>query len=102
MTALSVITLDYTARIIDSFGVNFTTSYFIRNDKVTLHNYPVSGDVTDNYFLGGELYGKLIWSPVSDLQIRFGGGAFLPALGNVWSGAKSPWKMDLTAIFAIF
>jgi hypothetical protein len=102
MTALSVLSLNYTARFIEQLGASFTASYFVRNDLATGNSYPVSGTGNGGHWLGAELFCKLIWSPVSDLQLNLGGGIFIPALGDNWPDANPQWKIDLTAILAIF
>jgi hypothetical protein len=102
MTSLTLMSLNYTARFFDWFGSNFKASYFLRNDSETPNNYPYSTEINKKYRLGAELYGTLIFSPFSDLQIRLGGGAFLPSFGNVWSDGKVLWRVDFTAILGIF
>jgi len=101
MTGLTVLGLDYSARLADSFGFSLTALYFFRNDLVTANNYLTAGEITDNKLLGGELYAKLIWNPFSDLQLRLGGGAFFPSMGNVSKDGKTLWKIDIIALLAI-
>jgi len=105
LSGLTVIDLNYTARISSVLGTSLTASYFIRNDLGTFNSYPAVGAVNnairDGYFLGAEFFANLIWSPVSDLQLNLGGGAFLPSLGNV-SDEKARWRIELTAIVALY
>jgi len=101
MTGITVLGLDYSARFVDSFGFNFNALYFFRNDLVTANNYLTDGEITDKKLLGGELYGRFIWSPFSDLQLRLGGGAFFPSMGNVRKDGKPLWKIDIIALLAI-
>lgn len=102
LTALSAFTLDYSARVMDSVGAGVSASYFIRNDKVTANTYPMTSAATDKSMLGMELFARLTWSPFSDLQIGLDGGMFLPQMGNVWKDGKVLWKIDLTAVLAIY
>jgi hypothetical protein len=102
MTSLTVMSLNYAVRFTDSFGINFNSSYYMRNDLVTFNTYPFTSESKDNYRLGTELYGTVIASIFSDLQFRVGGGVFLPSLGNVWSDGKVLWRVDFTAILGIF
>jgi hypothetical protein len=102
MTSLNVMSLGYTARFFNWFGANFNASYFMRNDLVTENTYPYSGAAKNKDRLGAEFYGILVFSPFSDLQFKFGGGAFLPSLGNVWSDERVIWRVDLSLILAIF
>jgi hypothetical protein len=102
MTGLTVLSLAYTARVFDSLGASFTTSYFIRNDLVTPNSYPLI-DTGSGRLLGGEGYARLVVSPVSDLQFISGGGAFFPFLGNnTWQNERIIWRLDLFATFALY
>jgi hypothetical protein len=101
MTGISIITLDYSARLADSIGVSLAVSYFIRNDLVTVNSYTVYAPEENGYFLGGEFFLRFIWSPVSDLQFNLGGGAFIPSLGDNWPDAIPNWRIELTAVFAV-
>jgi hypothetical protein len=101
MSGISVLTLNYSARFSEKAGISLTTSYFIRNDLVTANSYPVAAPDEGGYFLGAEIFARLIWSPVSDLQFNLGGGAFFPSLGDNWPDAKPVWRIELTAVFAV-
>jgi len=85
MTGLTVINLDYLARLGDPIGMNLTASCFIRDDNGTFR-----GPAT-------ELFARFIWSPVSDIQLNFGGGAYLPFLSNSGADDKLQWRAELTA-----
>jgi hypothetical protein len=52
--------------------------------------------------LGREAFIRFTWSPISDLQFVFGAGTFIPVLGNVWKDGKPQWKLDFTAVLAIW
>jgi len=99
LSGLTILDLNYTARLSRVIGANLSALHFIRNDLGTFNDYPIKGS-SDNYFLGTEFFGRLIWSPFSDWQFNFGGGAFLPSLGDV-SDEKPQWRVELTAVFAI-
>jgi len=106
LSGLTVLDLNYTARISRKFGTSFSFLYFICNDLGTYSGYPVrskddEGKENENYSLGAELFAKLTWSPVSDLQLNLGGGAFIPAMGNV-SDDMYQWRLELTAILALY
>jgi hypothetical protein len=102
LSGISIFTLDYTARIVESFEASAGTSYLIRNDLGTYLAWPV--DVMDNtgYFLGQELFLRLDWNPVSDIKLSLGGGVFLPGMGNVNPAEKPKWHADLTAVIVIY
>jgi hypothetical protein len=101
LSALSILSLDYTARISQTIGADLSASCFIRNDLGTHTSYPVSAD-SEGYFLGTEIFARIIWSPVSDLQFNIGGGAFLPAMGDAGPEEQALWRAEITVILAIF
>ena len=99
LRGISILRLDYTARLHQSFSFGLRSSYFILNDKASFSG-PIPGN--DGYFLGNEFYGFMVWSPLSDLQIKIGGGAFLPSLGNAARGSDVLWKAELGAVLSLF
>jgi len=103
MPGISILSLDYTARLNNSFGISISALHFVRNDLETYTAYPVNTENnTTGYFLGTEFFARLVWSPFSDLHFNFGGGAFVPLLGNVNPNEKSIWRAELSAIIALY
>ena len=103
LSGLSALNLDYTARFRPDLSSSLGLTYFVRSDLATYMGYPWGGQAdNEGYFLGGELLGRVIWSPVSDLRLNLGGGVFLPAMGNVAPEAKPLWRIDLNLIIALF
>jgi len=102
LTGLTVLSLNYSGRLSETFGASLSASYYVRNDLVTPNSYPINAAANDNFFLGAEFFARFIWSPVSDLQLNLGGGAYIPALGNVWPDEKLQWKLELTAVVSIY
>jgi hypothetical protein len=102
LSGISILNLDYTVRFAESLGMNLTVSHFIRNDQGTYTAYPVNIAENSGYSLGTELFARFVWSPFSDLQLDFGVGTFLPALGNVNPEEKTQWLVELTAILSVF
>ena len=100
LPGLSVFDLNYMARINSALGAGLSALYFVRNDLDTFKGYPVIND--SGYFLGAEIFGRLIWSPMSDLQLSLGSGMFLPALGNAGPGEKPLWRVELNAVLALY
>jgi hypothetical protein len=100
LSALMTAKGKYTARLHRNFSAAAEGTYFIRTDGKTLSGaeYPPS----DNRLLGGELYGMLVWAPVSDLMLRVGGGAFFPGVGNVFT-AEAPvrWKISAGIVLSL-
>ncbi|MDR0312908.1 MAG: hypothetical protein LBI14_04865 [Treponema sp.] len=101
LPAISMLAFNYTARINRSMGMSLDMAYFMRTDLGTYTMYPVSTD-DNGYLLGLELYGRFVWSPLSDLQINIGGGAFIPALGNAGPKEKLKWHLGLNAVIALY
>ena len=96
LSGISILSLDYVARLHRNLSVDITSSYFIRSDLGTF-SYG-----SDGYFLGNEFLGRVLWSPVSDIQLSLGGGIFLPSLGNAAPKADNLWRVELNVILALF
>jgi hypothetical protein len=52
--------------------------------------------------LGGEAYAQLIWSPLSDVSFKLGGGAFFPGLGDTNPDATPRWQVQLNMVLVVF
>jgi len=102
MTGITVMALDYSGRFANSLGAGINLSYFVRNDLSIPGNYYTDVEVTDGNLLGGEIFTRFVWSPVSDLQFSLGAGVFTPAVGNVWEDGKTQWRVDLSLILALY
>ena len=90
LSGLTVFSLDYTARLHETFSLSLIPAYFIDNFDSTLG------------LMGGEIYGKLDWRPVSDIFFTLGGGAFLPSLGNIAPNGDVFWKVEMNVIISLF
>ena len=101
-SGISALSLDYTARLHKTFSAGISSTYFIRSDLVTFAGYPLNGEADGKYLLGNEFFARLVWSPVSDIQINLGGGIFLPAMGNAAPESDPLWRIKISAVFAIF
>jgi hypothetical protein len=100
-SGLSLIKLDYAARLHPALSAGFTSTYFIRNDLETYSGYPLSAENSEGYFLGNEFFARLFWSPASDLQTSLGAGVFLPSLGDAAPKADNYWRVELSVIFSL-
>jgi len=96
LSGMSVVSLNYTARLLPALSANITSSYFIRSD---LGTYSFG---SDGYFLGNEFFGRLLWSPVSDVQVNLGGGIFMPSLGDAAPKSDNLWRVELNVILALY
>ena len=103
LSGLSALNLDYTARFRQDLSSSVGMTYFVRSDWGTYMGYPVgAGAEDDGYFLGGELCGRVIWSPASDLRLNAVAGVFLPAMGDVAPKADPQWRIELNLILALY
>jgi len=98
LSGLSMIRLEYSARLHDTFSINVASSYFILSDLATYKGPPPG---REGHFLGNEFSGRLTWSPFSDLRLSLGGGIFLPFMGNADKG-DPVWRINLNALVVIF
>jgi len=101
-SGLSMVSLDYIARLHQKISLSLAASTFVRSDLGTYSAYPAVGVDSDNYFLGTEFFGRVFWSPVSDIQVNLGGGAFLPLLGDVAPEAGMLWRVELNLILSLY
>ena len=90
LTGLTVFSLDYTMRPHRTFSFSVIPAYFIDNYD------------SDCGLMGAEIYGKLVWSPFSDVMLKLGGGAFLPSLGDIAPDAKVVWRIEMNVIVSFF
>jgi len=97
-SGLSMVRLEYMIRPHRSFSFGVRNSYFVLNDLGSYQGLPLE---SEGYFLGDEVYGFLTWNPFSDLQIRGGGGAFLPFLGDADPKGDILWRAELAMSFSV-
>jgi hypothetical protein len=102
LSGLSAFFLDYAAQLRPTLNAGLTASCFIRNDKETYTSYPVTAADNDGSVLGGELFGRVTWNPLTDLTFNAGGGIFLPSLGNVNPKADFQWRVELGLLFVLY
>jgi len=97
LSGVSLAALEYSARLHRTFSLGLSSFYFIRTD---FESYPGFGN--EGRFLGGEFYGELFWSPVSDISVVLGGGAFLPSLGNAAPDANIFWRVNAGLTISLY
>jgi hypothetical protein len=101
-SGLSLLSLDFTGRLAKPLSASIAFTYFIRNDLGTYNYYPVTGESTEEFFLGAEIFGRLVWTVSSGIRLNFGTGVFLPALGDAKPDADMLWRAKLNLIISIF
>jgi hypothetical protein len=101
LSALTVLALNYNALFLEALGTNISARYFIRNNLTTKNTYPIYKE-GNGHLLGAEFLARFIWTPFSDLYINFGGGVFVPSLGNNWRDDKPVILLELTVIFTAY
>ena len=90
-----------TVRLLENLSLDLDCRYFFRGNLETFDTLPLTADRGERA-LGGELYGSVIWVPVSDISVVCGAGLFFPGLGNAVQGAAPPrWKSTLTLTFSL-
>jgi hypothetical protein len=99
---LSALRGAYTLRPRPALSLTGELSYFIRTDTVTFQDNRETDKLKgEGYFLGGECYAAAVWTPLPDLALTFGGGAFFPRLGNAFTeDAAVRWKAALALILS--
>jgi hypothetical protein len=98
---ISVFKLAYSLRPLAVLSLGAEGSYFIRVDTESFQD---SRDVLreEGYFLGAEGFGTALWTPLPDVALTFGGGAFFPRLGNAFSrDAEIRWKAVVKLILSL-
>ncbi|MCL2381816.1 MAG: hypothetical protein FWC64_09550 [Treponema sp.] len=99
---LSTLGLRYTARLRPEFSLSLSAQHFVLSDLATFTAWPLTGGGTaGGYFLGTEFFGRVIWSPVSDMTLNLGAGVFVPALGDAAPSEAPRLLIELAAIFAL-
>jgi hypothetical protein len=100
LSGLALVEAGYTARLHTAFSVEAQAAYFFRTDSHT-YSDPDLDEISLSPLLGGEVYGGLIWTPVSDLSFTLGAGAFLPQLGKAFADDTSlRWRVSLETILS--
>jgi len=87
LSGITILSLDYTARLYETLSVGFYPAYYILNG---------SGSNGKN---GGEIFGAAYWSPSPDISINLGAGA---SYGNVVHDEKASWRVALNVVLSLF
>jgi hypothetical protein len=87
ISALAMVSANYSIRIINSLLAECALRYFMRT---------YNDSSPDGNLYGGELWASLAWQPLHDIRVTLGGGAFFPGLGNAHSayGTNVMWKVN--------
>jgi len=101
-SGLSLVSLDFTGRLAKSLSAYMAFTYFIRNDEETYHAYPADSGGSENFLLGGELFGRLIWNISTGLRLNLGTGVFLPSLGDVNPEGYMLWRSNINLVISIY
>jgi hypothetical protein len=101
-SGLSLLSVDYTGRLASLLSANLSFTYFIRNDLGTYNYYPVNGAASEGFFLGAEIFGRLIWTISTGIRLNLGTGIFLPALGDAAPEADTLWRSKINLVISIF
>ena len=102
LSALSVLSFNYRSRFNRILFADLGASYFVRSDLGTYKEYPVIGIDSNGYFLGAEVYAGTFWALSSEIQMKLGGGMFLPSLGDAAPDADMLWRVELNFLISLF
>jgi hypothetical protein len=91
--------VSYTARPRRSFSFSAVSVFFWRTDLETFRDAELDSASKDR-FLGGELYGQIVWAPQSALRLSVGGGAFSPGAAFIET-TKIRWKINAGLILSL-
>jgi hypothetical protein len=99
---LSTLRGAYTLRPLRALSLTGELSCFIRTDTETFQDNREPDKLKgEGYFLGAEGYAMAVWTPLPDLALTFGGGAFFPGLGNAFTeSAAVRWKAALALMLS--
>jgi hypothetical protein len=102
IASLIILKLNYNLRPLQALSLNLEGSYFFRIDNSTFQdNWEPETLTGSGACLGGEFFLTALWMPLPDLALSFGGGAFLPRLGNSFTAdAHVRWKTSLGLILS--
>jgi hypothetical protein len=92
LSGITMLSLDYMARLHKTFSAGLYPVYYILTDS----------ESEGKRMLGGEIYAAVYWSPVSDISVNLGAGAFMPSLGNFAPDEKIKWRAELNVVLSIF
>jgi len=92
LSNLTVISIDYIARLHETYSIEICPAYYMLNG---------SGSKGKSRF-GGEISAAFYWSPVPDINVNLGAGAFLPSLGDVAPSDKVSWRVGLNVLLSLF
>jgi hypothetical protein len=92
LSGITMVSLDYMVKLHETLSAGLYPAYFLLTD-------PGSGDKNR---LGAEIYAAVFWSPVPDISVNLGGGAFMPSLGNTAPDEKIKLRVELHVVISLF
>jgi len=102
-SGLSLLSLDYTGRLAQPLSASMAFTYFIRTDLGTYAYYPVTvSKDKEGFFLGAEVFGRLLLNISTGIRLNIGTGVFIPKLGNAAPDASMLWRTKLNLILSIY
>jgi hypothetical protein len=95
LTGISAFSLDYAAKLSPAITIGLTFSLFNNFDASRVSPLPYG---SNGGSIGGEFFGRLIWSPFTDVNINLGAGVFMPAA----SGIEPVWRVELGLVVVLY
>jgi hypothetical protein len=101
-SGLSLLSLDFMGRLAKFASGNLAFTYFIRNDLGTYRYFPVTEEDLGGFFLGMEVFGRLVWTITSGIRLNLGTGVFIPTLGDAAPDVDILWRTKLNLVISIY
>jgi hypothetical protein len=95
LTGISALSLDYSARLSQAVTIGLTASLFNDFDANRDSSLPYAND---GGLIGGEFFGRFLWSPFTDVNFNVGAGVFMPAA----SGMEPVWRVELGLVLVLY
>ncbi|MDR1903932.1 MAG: hypothetical protein LBQ88_16815, partial [Treponema sp.] len=100
ISGLALAEAAYMRRLFTALSAEVSAAYFFRTDTAA-YTDPELDALSRSPLLGGEVYGGLTFSPVSDISFTLGGGVFFPQTGRAFiPDASLRWRVSLGTILS--
>jgi hypothetical protein len=100
ISGLALVEAAYMRRLHTALSAEVSAAYFFRTDT-SVYADPELDAASLSPLLGAEVYGGLIFAPVSDVSFSLGGGVFIPKTGQSFiQEAPLRWRASLGTILS--
>jgi hypothetical protein len=100
LSGLMALSMVFTLSPLAELSIVKETNLLMRTDLATFSTEGINPD-SKSHALGMEIFVSLVWVPLSDVGLTFGGGVFLPFPEGAFYGDAPPkWKCSLGLVFS--